>query len=136
MPAALPRMRHSLAGTPLDHNIRKTPEGLRRPPLGAQAFGYLGEPRMTDTINLDSADRVVTPCPACSSGERIYIGGGWVEREVRDRRCHPDQLSDWAQEGIRRHDARRKRAQAWMADPANAEAVAIIQAMLNGEVIP
>jgi hypothetical protein len=88
------------------------------------------------TINLDSADRVVTPCPACHCprDEQIYLAGSWMplDASVRDRRCHPDQLSEWVQEGIRRHDERRKRAQAWMTDPANAEAVAIIRDMLGG----
>jgi hypothetical protein len=90
------------------------------------------------TINLDSADRVVRPCPACHcpSGETVYIAGQSVELEVRDRRCHPDELSEWVKEGIRRHDEARKRAQAFMNDPANAEAVAIIRAMLAGQVIP
>jgi hypothetical protein len=85
-------------------------------------------------IDLDSGDRVVTPCPSCHCprGEKVYLAGGWMEREVRDRRCHPDELSDWATEGIRRHDEARKRAQAFMNDPANAEAVAIIRDMLAG----
>jgi hypothetical protein len=82
-------------------------------------------------VKLDSADRVVPPC-RCQTGEQVYIGGEWIRREVRDRRCHPDPLSEWVQEGIRRHEERRKRARAWMADPANAEAVAIIREMLGG----
>jgi hypothetical protein len=77
--------------------------------------------------------RIVTGCP---DDNEVYVGGEWIRREVRDRRCHPDQLSEWVQEGIRRHDERRKRARAWMADPANAEAVAIIRAMLDGRRIP
>jgi hypothetical protein len=64
--------------------------------------------------------------------EQFYQGGEWFT--VEDRA--PEQLSEWAKEGIRRHDERRKRAQAFMNDPANAEAVAIIRAMLAGEVIP
>jgi hypothetical protein len=68
----------------------------------------------------------------CPRDEQIYLAGGWMHLDTRDRRCHPDQLSDWALEGIRRHDGRRKRARAWMADPANAEAVAIIKEMLGG----
>jgi hypothetical protein len=74
--------------------------------------------------------------PCHCSQEQVYLAGGWIEREVRDRRCHPDQLSDWAAEGIRRHDERRERARAYAADPAHAEELAIIRAMLNGEVIP
>jgi hypothetical protein len=84
-------------------------------------------------IDLDSADRVVRPCPSCQCPrDEVFVGGEWIKREVRDRRCHPDELSAWAIEGQRRHDERRKRAQAWMADPANAEAVAIIRDMLGG----
>jgi hypothetical protein len=86
------------------------------------------------TINLDRADRVVRPSPACSGlhDEEVFLGGEWIKQEVRDRRCHPDQLSDWVEEGIRRHDERRERARAFMNDPANAEAVAIIRDMLGG----
>jgi hypothetical protein len=89
------------------------------------------------TINLDSADRVIKSCPACHCprDEEVLLGGEWIKRDVRDRRCHPDPLSEWAQEGIRRHDERRKRARAWMADPANAEALSVIRAMLDGSAV-
>jgi hypothetical protein len=60
--------------------------------------------------------------------EQFYQGGEWFTAEDRP----PEQLSDWAQEGIRRHDEARKRAQAYMADPAHAEEVALIRDMLNG----
>jgi hypothetical protein len=84
-------------------------------------------------IDLDSGDRVVTPCPACHCPrDEVFLGGEWIEREVRDRRCHPDQPSEWVTEGIRRHDERRERARAYAADPAHAEELAIIRDMLGG----
>src|SRR5262245_42581150 len=91
--------------------------------------------RRWQMVILDSADRVVKPCH-CQTNEQVYLAGEWIQLDVRDRRCHPDQLSPWAQEGIRRHDEKRKRARAWMTDPANAEAVEIIRAMLDGRPIP
>jgi hypothetical protein len=61
--------------------------------------------------------------------DQLYQGGEWFTPEQKP----PDQLSDWAQEGIKRHDEARDRARAFAADPANAEALSIIQNMLNGD---
>lgn len=61
--------------------------------------------------------------------DQLYQGGEWFAAPDKP----PDQLSQWAQEGIRRHDEARDRARAFAADPANAEALAIIQNMLNGD---
>jgi hypothetical protein len=93
------------------------------------------EPTTTTTTSMVAESSDIPACH-CPRGDEVFVGGECVKRDVRDRRCHPDPLSDWASEGIRRHDERRKRAQAWMADPANAEAVAIIRAMLDGRRIP